>query len=206
MEICSHKNKYIYIIKYFFIKYIKILVVLLVIIVFSIISSIYWKSYKKYDLQKSAQIFEEISSQLETTSKLSFLSDKKNINNIDNIYVVLLNIKLAKIAVEKNDILGAEKILLKTLEIVKLADLKNLINIRLARVQLALNKIDKSFHTLTKVHSKEWNTIVENIRGDLFLKQGDIINARNAYFKGLESSNAKMLQTILKMKINNLPN
>ncbi|MGP1930943.1 MAG: YfgM family protein, partial [Arsenophonus sp. ET-DL12-MAG3] len=88
----------------------------------------------------------------------------------------------------------------------KLDNFKNLINIRLARVQLALNKIDKAFVSLIQVHDKELSAIIENIRGDAFLKKGDISSARSAYSKGIESNGNEMIKTILKIKINKLSN
>ncbi|MDR5612692.1 MAG: tetratricopeptide repeat protein, partial [Arsenophonus sp.] len=166
----------------------------------------YWQSHQANRLQESAQAFEQISSQLQTGSKQALAAGEQFANETNNIYGVLTNIELAKIAVEKSDIAGAEKALLKALAVAKLDDLKDLINVRLARVQLTLNKTDQALITLTQVQDKGWSTIVEDIRGDILLKKGDVAGARAAYSKGIESSGAEMMKTILKIKINSLPN
>ncbi|MGP1947647.1 MAG: YfgM family protein [Arsenophonus sp. NC-PG7-MAG3] len=202
MEIYTTENEQIDAIKCFFINNAKALVIWLAVGVSAIITWNYWQSYQTNNLQKSAQIFEQISSQLQTGSKQALTSGKQFANETNNIYGVLINIELAKIAVEKSDIIGAEKALLNALDKAKLDDLKDLINIRLARVQLDLNKTDQALITLTQVHNKGWSMIVEDIRGNVLLKKGDIAGARAAYSKGIESSGSEIMKAILKMKIN----
>ncbi|HGJ5876466.1 MAG TPA: YfgM family protein [Arsenophonus sp.] len=206
MEVYTTENEQIDAIKRFFVNNGKALVIGLVVGVGAIIGWNYWQSHQVNRLQESAQAFEQITSQLKTGSKQVLLTGERFANETKNIYGVLTNIKLAKIAVEKNDITGAEKALLNALATAQLDDLKDLINIRLARVQLALNKIDQALMTLTQVQDKGWRAIVEDIRGDGLLKKGDIASARAAYSKGIESSGAEMMKTILKIKINSLPN
>lgn len=206
MEVYTTENEQIDAIKRFIANNGKALLIGLVIGVGAIIGWNYWQSHQAKSLQESAQSFEQISSQLQTGSNQALAAAERFASETNNIYGVLTNIELAKIAVEKNDIAGAEKTLLKALAIAKLDDLKDLLNVRLARVQLALNKPDQALITLTQVQDKGWSAIVEDIRGDVLLKKGDIAGARAAYSKGIESSGAEMMKTILKIKINNLPN
>ena len=206
MEVYTTENEQIDAIKRFFVNKGKALLIGLVIGVGAIIGWNYWQSHQVNSLQESAQSFEQISSQLQTGSNQALAAAEQFANETNNIYGVLTNIELAKIAVEKNDIAGAEKALLKALTIAKVDDLKDLLNVRLARVQLALNKPDQALISLTQVQDKGWSSIVEDIRGDILLKKGDIASARAAYSKGIESSGADMMKTILKIKINSLPN
>ncbi|MGP1929415.1 MAG: YfgM family protein [Arsenophonus sp. ER-BJ3-MAG3] len=206
MNINTSENEKINTIRRFIINNIKVLVVLLVTGIVLIISLYYWRSYQENSLQESVETFEEISSQLQIGSKQSIYISEQFANETNNIYSALTNIQLAKLAVEKNNIIDAEKALLRALKKAKLDNFKNLINIRLARVQLALNKIDKAFVSLIQVHDKELSAIIENIRGDAFLKKGDISSARSAYSKGIESNGNEMIKTILKIKINKLSN
>ncbi|HGJ5863995.1 MAG TPA: YfgM family protein [Arsenophonus nasoniae] len=206
MEVYTTENEQIDAIKRFFVNKGKALLIGLVIGVGAIIGWNYWQSHQANSLQESTQSFEQISSQLQTGSNQALAAAEQFANETNNIYGVLTNIELAKIAVEKNDIAGAEKALLKALTIAKVDDLKDLLNVRLARVQLALNKPDQALISLTQVQDKGWSSIVEDIRGDILLKKGDIASARAAYSKGIESSGADMMKTILKIKINSLPN
>ncbi|MFS1563079.1 MAG: YfgM family protein [Candidatus Arsenophonus phytopathogenicus] len=206
MEVYTTENEQVDAIKRFFVNNGKALVIGLAVGVGAIIGWNYWQAHQANRLQESAQAFEQISSQLQTGSKQALAAGEQFANETKNMYGVLTNIELAKIAVEKSDIAGAEKALLKALAVAKLDDLKDLINVRLARVQLALNKTDQALITLTQVQDKGWSRIVEDIRGDVLLKKGDVAGARAAYSKGIESSGAEMMKTILKIKINSLPN
>ncbi|MGP1931248.1 MAG: YfgM family protein [Arsenophonus sp. ET-YP4-MAG3] len=206
MENYTTENERISVIKYFFIKNNKILIICLIIGIFIIIFWNYWQSYYENNFKKSLKSFEQISSKLQINSKQTLIAAEQFINETNNIYGVLLSIELAKFLVEQNDIVYAEKILLKALLITKSNDLKDLINIRLARLQLALNKIDQVLISLNKINNQGWSMIIEDIRGDLLLKKGDINGARLAYFNGIKSSGDEMMKRILKLKINSLPN
>ncbi|MFW0054064.1 MAG: YfgM family protein, partial [Arsenophonus endosymbiont of Dermacentor nuttalli] len=140
MEVYTTENEQIDAIKRFFVNNGKALVIGLVVGVGAIIGWNYWQSHQANRLQESAQAFEQITSQLQTGSKQALLAGERFANETKNIYGILTNIKLAKIAVEKNDITGAEKALLNALATAQLDDLKDLINVRLARVQLVFNK------------------------------------------------------------------
>lgn len=184
----------------------KILILILIALFSVIISWYYWESNQIVSLKKSAQTFEQISSQLKTKSSTAIATAKKFANKTNNIYAALINIELSKIAVENNDISSAEKILLKTLTISKLNNLRDLINIKLARIQLALNNTEQALHTLDRVHKGNFIAVTENIRGDILLKRGDILGAHLAYSKGVELSETEIMKSILKIKINSLPN
>ncbi|MGP1939609.1 MAG: YfgM family protein [Arsenophonus sp. ET-DL9-MAG3] len=207
MENYTIENEKISSIKRFFIKNSKILIILLIIGASIIVTWNYWQSYQENNFKKSAKSFEKISSQLEQiSSKQTLMAAEQFANETNNIYGVLVSIKLAKILVEKNDIIYAENILLRALAVTKSDNLKDLINIRLARLQLALNKIDQVLISLSQINNQGLDMIIEDIRGDLLLKKGDINGARLAYSNGIKSSGDKMMKTILKLKINSLPN
>lgn len=82
-----------------------------------------------------------------------------------------------------------------------------LINIRLARLQLALNKTNQALISLNKIKENSgWEPIIENIRGDILLKLKDTHKALYAYFKGTQSNGPESIKKILKLKIKKLLN
>ncbi|WMY95373.1 MAG: tetratricopeptide repeat protein [Arsenophonus sp.] len=191
-------------IKYYFIK--KKILIIGFIIGLNLLILIYynWQSLYVSFLKTQAYFFGKQSSQSYLKFKEKFFNNKTFLNAEKNIYSVLSKIEEAKILVEKNDILNAEKALLKALTLTDIKNIKNLINIRLARMQLALNHTEKALLYLKEVDEKSWDIIVENIRGDIFLKKNDIPAARAAYLKALESDGSENMKTILKIKINSL--
>lgn len=156
-------------------------------------------------MEKRIKNFEHIISRLDNNSKNAFANAEQFSNIANNIYGVIINIKLAKIAVEKNNIILAEKILINTLSMTKSDNIKNLINIRLARIQFYLNKLDMALNSLEKVTDKAWSGIVASIKGDIYLYKGNIDDARIAYTSAIELSNTGIIKEILKLKVNSLP-
>ncbi|WMY96038.1 MAG: tetratricopeptide repeat protein [Arsenophonus sp.] len=192
-------------IKYYFINKKKMLIIGFVIGLNLLIFSYYnWALLSASLLKTQSYFFGKQACQLYLKFKQNFFNNKNFFNAEKNIYSVLSKIEEAKILVEKNDILNAEKALLKALTLTNKKNLQNLINIKLARIQLALNHTEEALLYLMEVDEKSWNIIVENIRGDIFLKKNNVPAARAAYLKGLESDGSENMKTILKMKINSL--
>ncbi|WP_348666465.1 YfgM family protein [Arsenophonus symbiont of Ornithomya chloropus] len=192
-------------IKHYFINKKRMLIILFIIGLNLItLSHYHWQSLYLSLLNTKAYFSEKKNFQWYERFKEFFFSNEQFFDAKKNIYFVLKNIEEAKILVEKNDLLNAEKVLLKALTLTNVKNIQNLINIRLARIQLALNHTEKALVSLMEVEEKTWNMIVENIRGDIFLKKNDIPAARAAYLKGLESDGSENMKTILKIKMNSL--
>nr|BET44852.1 MAG: YfgM family protein [Candidatus Aschnera chinzeii] len=176
-----------------------------IIVLIGIIGYIIWHICSNIYMEKRIKNFEHIISRLDNNSKNAFANAEQFSNIANNIYGVIINIKLAKIAVEKNNIILAEKILINTLSMTKSDNIKNLINIRLARIQFYLNKLDMALNSLEKVTDKAWSGIVASIKGDIYLYKGNIDDARIAYTSAIELSNTGIIKEILKLKVNSLP-
>lgn len=161
---------------------------------------------KRNKVKKNIQKFESILSNLKQKSQKSFIEAKNFSEEKKNIYSVLINLKLAKVAVEKKNIKLAEKILSETLQIKIPKNIQDLINIRLARIQLFLNKTQKSIQTLKKINNKSWNPIIKQIKGDALLKQGNFLLAKKSFLKGIKTNKIEILKKILQSKIDNIPN
>ncbi|WMY96671.1 MAG: tetratricopeptide repeat protein [Arsenophonus sp.] len=181
------------------------LIIGFVIVINLLIFSYYnWESLYLSLLRTKAYFFGKQSSQSYFNFKQFFFNNKNFFNAEKNIYSVLSKIEEAKKLVEKNDTLNAKKTLLKALTLTNIKNIKNLINIKLARIELALNHTEEALIYLMEIDEKSWNIIVENIRGDIFLKKNDISSARAAYLKGLASDGSENMKNILKIKINSL--
>lgn len=79
--------------------------------------------------------------------------------------------------------------------------LKQVANVRLARVQLALEQFDNALATIESVTDEAFTAQVEEVKGDIFAAQGNFDKARIAYSSALEKNiNNRLLQ----MKLDNL--
>lgn len=193
------KNK----INFFFKKKTIIFLTILIIFSFTFYSlKIYKKNKEKNDIEK----FESIILQLNNYPKKSFYNGEKFAQEKKNIYSVLMNIELSKKLIKDNNIKKAEEKLQNTLKTKIPNEIKDIIYIRLARISLHLNKIKNTFYLLKKIKNKNWYPIIQNIKGDTFLKIGKIKQAESEYKKGIRHNNSEILNSIIQYKINNLQN
>ena len=81
-----------------------------------------------------------------------------------------------------------------------------MLNLRLARVQLALDKTDAALVSLEQVKGKAWNGMKNYIRGDVLAKKGDNTGATTAYRSALTDENAGAIRSLVELKLNNLSN
>lgn len=123
--------------------------------------------------------------------------------NANTSYAALTALSLAKESASHKDWAQAAKYLSTAIESAPNEGIKAIATVRLARVQIQLNELDKALVTLSAKLPESFNASVEEIKGDAYLKQGKAELARTAYqaaitAEGLSSSPA------LQMKLDNL--
>ncbi|NHB93313.1 tetratricopeptide repeat protein [Photorhabdus cinerea] len=204
MEVYTNENEQVDVIRRFFANNGKAMVFGLVLGAGALIGWRYWQSHQTNQLQASAEAFEQVNRGLISDVKESHAVAEKFAREANNSYGVMAHMQLAKLAVEKNELAKAEQFLSTAVEQTKNEDLQALVNIRLARVQLAEGKADVVLKTLEQVKGSGWVAVAEDIRGDALLKKGDIAGARAAYTKGLGSDSPQAIKSMLNLKLNNL--
>lgn len=121
--------------------------------------------------------------------------------NPDSGYAVMASLILAQQAVEHNDLAEAAKHLSFVATGTDDTAIAAMANLRLARVQLALEDFDSAHATLDKVTDEAFVARVDEIKGDIFQKQQQFDKARMAYSASLEKDDSN---NIVKMKLDNL--
>ena len=135
---------------------------------------------------------------LQLNAAQKFAADSKN------TYGAFASLELAQQFVEKNDLQNAEKQLQQGLAAASDDNLKSVINMRLARVQLQLKQPDAALKTLDAVKGEGWTAIVADLRGEILLSKGDKQGAKAAWEAGAKSDASPALSEMMRMKINNL--
>ncbi|EJD6399467.1 YfgM family protein [Providencia huaxiensis] len=206
MEVYTNENDQVDAIKRFFANNGVALVVGLVIGVGGVFGWNYWQSHKTNILQESAQKFETVSTQLRSGSEQSIVAAQKFAAETDDVYSAMMGLELAQIAVDKGDLANAQTALTNALTKAKTVDMQDLINLRLARVQLAQGNADGAIASITNIKGKSWQATAQDVRGDALLHKGDKAGAKAAYTQGLESEGSQSLRGILTLKLNNVSN
>lgn len=206
MEVYTNENDQVDAIKRFFANYGAPLVIGLVIGVGGVFGWNYWQSHKVNVLQESAQKYETINTQLRSGSEQGVIAAQKFAVETDDVYSAMMGLELAQIAVDKGDLANAQTALSNALAKAKTVDMQDLINLRLARVQLAQGNADAAIASVANIKGKSWQATAQDVRGDALLHKGDKAGAKAAYAQGLESEGSQSLRGILTLKLNNVSN
>ena len=169
-----------------------------------------WRSYENHTAMqaKAASILYE---QLLVASRKN---DSNNIRSIANniiadyessTYAVFSKLMLAKLESESGDLENAEVYLYSVLDNVSRDEFKHITRLRLIRVLIANNKLESADELLTKVKPNQFAAHYEELRGDIFAKQGNVKGAVEAYQKAIaNSASNEDAQIILQMKLDDL--
>lgn len=206
MEVYTNENDQVDAIKRFFANNGVALVVGLVLGIGAVFGWNYWQSHKTNVLQESAQKFENASTQLHSGSAQGIEAAQKFAAETNDVYSAMIGLELAQVAVDKGDLAMAEKSLVNALDKAKTEDMVDLINLRLARVQLALGNADAALASIGSIKAKSWQAAAQDVRGDALLQKGDIAGAKAAYTQGLDSEGSQTLKGLLTLKLNNVSN
>ncbi|PHM73588.1 YfgM family protein [Xenorhabdus kozodoii] len=206
MQVYTTETEQVNAIKRFFFTNGKYLAVGLVLGIGALVGWRYWLTHQTNQLHNTAAVFEGLNNSLASGSKEGVAAVEKFANETDNVYGVMADLELAKQAVAQNNLAQAEKNLLTASSKAKDENMQTLSNLRLARVQLAEDKTDAALKTLELVKGKGWQVMVEDIRGDILAKKGDIAGARAAYSTGLGLDGPQVIKNLMKIKLNNLSN
>ncbi len=175
------------------------------------ISAIFgWRAYDNHTAIQA----EAASTLYEQMIGAARVNDKENIEVYANriigdykssTYAVFATLMLAKITAEAGNLEQAETHLRWVLKNTKQAEVEHIARLRLARVLIAEDKLDDAEKTLNISNTGAFIARYEELRGDIYAKQGKAEEARQAYEKSLVNTQASAeAQAVLQMKLENL--
>lgn len=206
MEVYSTENEQVDALRRFLIENGKALAIGVVIGIGALLGWRYWQSHQQAEMTGASQSYQQASEALTGGKADGVALAEKFIEKNANNYGVLAALQLAQHEVDQKNFAKAEQQLAWAQGQTKDENLKSLIDLRLARVQLQENKLDDALKTLDLIKATGWVAMAQDIRGDVLVKKGDVKGAREAYSKGLASDASQSLQGLLRMKLNNLSN
>lgn len=164
-----------------------------------------WRYYNEQRIvgmdEASAQ-YQQVMQALENDEQgFSQALEYVNTHSDDN-YALLTAMQLASQAVTRDDFSEAAKQLKFAADKAKVPAIAAIANLRLARVHVQLADYPQALAALDAIGSDNFQSQVQELRGDVFVKQGNLDKARAAYSAALENSAGNNL---IKMKLDNLP-
>lgn len=203
METFNNENDQVDALKRFFAENGKALAVGVILGIGALVGWRYWTSHQQDTARRVAGLREgDFRAEIEYARVLSvaekFAADNKN------TYGAFASLELAQHFVEQNDLPNAEKQLQQGLAAASDDNLKSVISMRLARVQLQMKQADAALKTLDSIKGEGWTAIVADLRGEILLSKGDKQGARAAWEAGVKSDASPALSEMMRMKMNNL--
>ncbi len=144
-----------------------------------------WKAYNQHQIETAEAASDAYIQLVEGADKdkeqLLSKADDFIAQNGDSSYAVLAAFVAAKQAVEQNELDKAAEKLSWAQSHSPSEELKAIATTRLARVQLAQKNFDKALATLDSKLPEAFFAAVSELKGDIYLAQGDKEKARSAY-------------------------
>ena len=123
--------------------------------------------------------------------------------NSDNNYGILAALLLAKEAVIQKDFDLAKTQLIQLQSQNKYAPLNPVINLRLARVEVQLGENEQALKTLALITEAGFLAKANQVKGSIYLIQGDIDSARSAFQDAINASQGRV-DPVLQLQFDDL--
>ena len=119
-------------------------------------------------------------------------------------YAALASLLTAKLAVDSNDLATAAESLRWAIDNSPEEDVRHIATLRLSRVLSAQGKNDDAFTLLDKTFPEAYAALIDELRGDILVAQGNSELAKAAYSRALDASQASQNTSVLQMKLDDL--
>ncbi|SLM62129.1 MULTISPECIES: YfgM family protein [Dickeya] len=205
MEVYTTENEQIDALRRFFVENGKALAIGVVLGIGALVGWRFWQNHQESSTMATSAAYQQVTESLSAGTTEGVAGAEQFAAGDHGNYGALTSLALAHQFVEKNDITKAEQQLRQAQGQTKDGDLQALITLRLARVQLQQKKPDDALKTLESVKSESWVAMVADVRGDVLVSKGDSQGAREAYNKAMAAKPSQGLQSLLRIKLNNLP-
>ncbi len=204
MEVYDNENDQVDALKRFFAENGKALAVGVVLGIGALVGWRFWNGHQDASAREVSLAYQNVTSVMKADKPESITAVENFVSSNKNTYGALAALDVANQLVGKNDLSAAATQLQTGLANTSDDNLKALINLRLARIQVQQKQADDALKTLDSIKGDGWTAMVADIRGEALLSKGDKQGARDAWSKGVASGTSPALREMMQMKINNL--
>ncbi|MEN9503755.1 MAG: hypothetical protein RI964_3040 [Pseudomonadota bacterium] len=164
----------------------------------------YWKSWKANTAAEASALYTQTSK----TAKADLVKALPDVQKLQNDYAstpyaVIASLQTAQQYAEKGDYEAAVTALKWVIDHSKDEGFTQLANIRLARVLLAMKKPDDALKIVNQTYPAAYQSLLEELKGDIYATQNKLKEAREAYEKAISSTEGGSTE-LIQMKRDNL--
>ncbi|WP_417762132.1 YfgM family protein [Shewanella sp.] len=165
-----------------------------------------WNWYSDHQVKQAevaSEAFNDVMSKVGDAQALSAAAAEYEKAHSQKGYSALLQLVVAKTAVEAGDLPKAEAALKSILTAKPGEAVESIATMRLARVQAEQGQIDAALTTLDDVKSEAFAADVAELKGDFLVRKGDNANAKAAYEEAVAKGGVTN-SPALQVKLDNL--
>ncbi|MBO0614959.1 MAG: hypothetical protein RL122_599 [Pseudomonadota bacterium] len=164
----------------------------------------YWQDYQANTATEASALYAKV----DKASATSMDQAKINIQTLQNDYAstpyaAIASLKAAQQYAEKGEYEPAATALRWVIDNSKEDDYKHLASIRLARVLLAMKKVDEALTLTKQTYPAAYQALLDELQGDIYVAQNKPTEARAAYDKAMVGA-AGNASEVIKLKRDNL--
>lgn len=166
-----------------------------------------WQDYQIAQAQAASDIYQKLIVEIRNSenSKAREFANQILDEFPSTSYALFSHLLLAKLDVENNDFRSATKHLQWVIDNADEKEYEHIARLRLARILLAEGKPEESLKILDSVDPGKFKASYAELKGDSYIKQGKIEEARNAYNQALANKSTLTSDlSLLELKIGNL--
>ncbi len=185
----------------------KFVIIGLFVVIASVIGTRTWQNFELSNLTKASAQYDLMMKELEVGKFDSVIQRGTDIekSSPDLQYAVLAALVSAKVAVEKGNNDTALERLNWAMQQTSSDKMKHIIRVRLAKVLLAQNELAQALTHASFAEPGVFRSQYDIVKGDIYVKKGEIESAKAAYTLALADSNlGAQLKGFVQMKLDDL--
>ena len=149
----------------------------------------YWKTSQDKTAAAASALYTQATTQAKTDLTKATPDIQKLQNDFSSTpYAVMATLQSAQQYAVKGDYEAASKALNWVIDNSKDDSFKQLANVRLARILLAMKKPDEALKLVEQSYPKSYESLLAELKGDIFAAQNKPKEARDAYDKAIASN------------------
>ena len=165
-----------------------------------------WNYYQKSQIDQMAQeslAYSQVTKTLASPDASLEQASTCVAEHADTQYSQLTQLLMVKALVEKKEFDQATTILKQVVASNVEQTVKSIAFMRLARIEMMQLRNDDALATLAKLNDSAFDVQKNELKGDIFLAQGDQVKARSAYQSAMDAA-GDLPKGMLEMKLNDL--
>ena len=167
----------------------------------------YWQQRQNKILSHASAVYDEMLTMRAQNNSAATITHAKKLYDhyAQTTYGHIAALMLAREAINNKKYMEGKNYLNWVINHSRIASIRQIARLRLARLLIAEQKPDEALHILSKNNQNSFDGLTDEIRGDAYLVMKNKEMARKSYQRALsELPNAEVIRPLLQMKYDNL--